>query len=369
MRSVSLLAFAALIFIVPSADAAPKKPKLKLCYSSEKIIAKQKCKPTETLVTPVNAAELFGVSPYGNGSAGDKVVTGAEDLDTESNRQYGDVTINEGASLIVPSGTVIRCTGIFHLAGTLYVSEGTDSRNFGDSGTLSSMLFPRFHTPSSGIGMAPAGIGGAGSSSAIRLGGGGGVGLSGIGQARGLIHPGSFGGGAGAANSGATAGQGGGSVTILCKLGIEITETGSVNAAGGVGAIGSGGGGGGVVILASAGSINHQGSIRVDGGIGGYNSGDPDHAAGGGGGGGLVQMLAPSIIDLGTVNISGGSGGPAYGAGTVNQPIFFGGGGGGPSAGDGGNGGSVNTNGSTTASEDGDDGYFIKSIQDPTSLF
>lgn len=365
-----------LLLGVETSEAAPPIKRMKLCIVDGQIVAKKKCKSTETQLTVANALAELGYSPYedprpyGDGSAGAWTVSDTELLNDVSNRQYTDITIETSGILTVPSGTILRCTGTFTLRGSLYVSSHNELRTVSYSGALGGLLAPTIYAPGSGIAHSSAAFGQSGTvAGGTRFGGGGGRGLESEAEARGLLHPGNRGGGDGAAAQGGTPGEGAGSLTVLCKTAIVIESTGTIFAAGGVGASGSGGGGGGVVILASSGSIQHEGSIQAPGGIGGYNPTDDTNAAGGGGGGGVVQMLAPSIVDLGTVNVSGGAGGPAYVAGTISSSIVHGGGGGGASGGNGGGGGDVNTNGSSTSSDDGEDGYFIKSTLDPAGLY
>ena len=61
---------------------------------------------------------------YGDGSAGARMVTSDEAFD-DANRQYTDFTVGPGVTLTIPSGTVIRCTGVFANNGTIVVGPGS----------------------------------------------------------------------------------------------------------------------------------------------------------------------------------------------------------------------------------------------------
>jgi hypothetical protein len=62
--------------------------------------------------------------PYGDGSAGAKVVT-TSGLLSDANLQYASFTVNSGVELQVASGTVLRIKGPFTNEGTITVMPGT----------------------------------------------------------------------------------------------------------------------------------------------------------------------------------------------------------------------------------------------------
>src|SRR5262245_28730335 len=63
------------------------------------------------------------VRVYGNGSAGARTISADESWleggNPPANIQFTNFTIDAGVTLIIPSGTVIRCTGTFTNNGTL----------------------------------------------------------------------------------------------------------------------------------------------------------------------------------------------------------------------------------------------------------
>ncbi len=335
-------------------QAVNKVVKGKVVTQLKKVKRATKCKTGEV-------REAVDMSVYGDGSAGAKTF-GTETL-SDMNAMYTNVTVT--GTLTVPSGTVIRCTGTFVNNGTINVSFGTDSSN-----TV---------TPAHpGISLAPAGIGGEGTTSSDIVGGKGGIGLPESSAAL-LRYPGAAAGGASGGSSGR---RGGGALTILCKNG--ITNAGTINAdgqqppSGGVFSVfpAVGGGGGGVVILASATSIilTSGSTVSAAGGAGSAPVnpvGFVTMTSGGGGGGGIVHLLAPSITTTGAnINVSGGAGGAA--GGLSNPPTSRQSGpGGGASGGNGGNGATFDngTPNSSPAGSPGSNGHIITSVLDPTPLF
>jgi hypothetical protein len=307
---------------------------------------------------------------YGNGTGGSHTVTGSENWiipppppAVTHNLQLTDFTVPNGATLTVPSGTVIRCTGTFTNNGTITVYP------YGDSRTIS--------TPQAGLFLAPAQLAGAGftqlpavqgeigDNTNFRLGGeGGGNAFFTELQARQLLHPGFSGGGDGARAF--NPGTFGGGVFTVIAMG-AIQNAGTITASSSTPPNGGGGGAGGIIILASMTSVTNTatGSIQANAGNGGASN--TFEGAGGGGGGGIVHLLAPTITNAGTVKVDPGTAGSN--ATAITNPSRAGGGGGGGCGGSGGNGGSVGPTGAAVPAGNGSPGFPLQSLVDPTSLF
>jgi hypothetical protein len=309
------------------------------------------------------------VDVYGDGSAGDLTVSTDSLLSAvapSGNLQFGNVTIEAGATLTVPSGTHFRCTGGFTNNGTLLVWTGA--------------------VAPAGEGPANPGISPAGAEAGSLAGSRGGQGLTAE-QALTVSDVSVLAGGAGATTamntyvaasegvsvsaSGDVGGDGGGGLLVLAEG--PITNAGTIQTDGGdASAVGGGGGGaGGIIILASAASIDNTGSILARGGDGGAAgvAGVYFFCPGGGGGGGLVRLLSPGIT-AGTVDVSGGTGG-AGGPTTGAVGGAYGGAGGGGCGGNGGSSGRLTTYTPYTsdAAEPGDPGQVISTLTNPTALF
>jgi hypothetical protein len=296
---------------------------------------------------------------YGNGSAGARTVPGNQTL-ADENVQYTDFTVAAGATLTVPSGTVIRCTGTFTNAGVIQVSAG--ARGAARSWRTEDIdgAYLEAHP---GVSSGAAGGGEAGPAPAYFSGGYGGQGLDKT-AARLLLHPGSnAGGGGGAAAFDGAAG--GGALTVLARGAIVNSGTVHADGAGGASA-GSGAGGGGIVILASPSSVTNEGAITAKGGAGGGTN--SDNGPGGGGGGGIVNLIAPVVAGEGGIDVDGGAAGIISGPGTVSG-LKAGGGGGGACGGNGGYGGSVGNNATYGTAGNGADGHVFRMQVDPTALF
>lgn len=296
---------------------------------------------------------------YGNGSAQARTVTGSETL-LEANLQYTDFTVAAGATLTVPSGAIIRCTGTFTNNGTIVVQQfARGGFGFGDDSTEFGAVAP----PEAGISARTAGQGEFGDNSQIRSGGAGGTGLSEL-EARWVLSPGPAGGGGGAASDDSGA-MGGGTLVVLART--AIVNAGTIQADGQSALnAGSGGGGGGIIVLASLAQITNSGTLSAKGGNG--ENADTNEAPSGGGGGGIVHLLAPVVNDTGTHNVSGGVAGGGAGSLTTVTPRR-GGAGGGASGGNGGAGGQIDTGDVVGPAEDGSAGYYFVTLTDPTSLF
>ena len=313
---------------------------------------------------------------YGNGSAGARVVSSNEDWNSPAqapvNLQFTDLTINAGATLTLPSGMTIRCTGTFTNNGTVVVRNGADGGFAGQDGPGNDDLANGPVAPVPGVGTIAAQAGDTGDSSAARLGGRGGFGISEF-EARQVIVISTTAGGGGAAagtdSSGSTTdnkgSDGGGGVRILAMGAITNAAGATMTADGGEGE--GGGGGGGVIIMASMTSVTNAGTMSADGGNG--EAGDTNEGPSGGGGGGIIHFLAPMISNSGTATVAGGTAG-AVGPG-VAAVTRFGGGGGGASGGSGGNGGIVPAGATPTplSATNGGTGFVLESQLDPTSLF
>lgn len=321
---------------------------------------------------------------YGDGSAGAKVVSSDENWNTPENRQtnlqFTDLTIEEGVTLIIPSGMTIRCKGTFTNLGTVFVRQAAEG---GFSG-LDDPAGPDFAftpTPAAiGIATGPASLGESGDSTAALRGGKGGEGLSEF-ESRVVLLPGTKagGGGAGGGMDTNTAGvsvregaDGGGSVVFLVRD--EIVNMGEILAEGQDANVPDandlgGGGGGGVIVLASTRSIDNAGVISANGGTG--EDADSNNAPSGGGGGGIIQLYAPAITNTGEMTADGGAGG-ANTSPVTDNAMRYAGGGGGASAGKGGKGGSVPAGAGPIQAGDagaGASGFVFENEQDPTNLF
>lgn len=319
----------------------------------------ESCKSNEDAVT------LGQHGIYGDGSAGEVLFDVPGPPFNDENTQYTDFIVEEGVTLHVPSGLVIRCTGSFVNRGIIEVS---DSSNGGYQGLVGAGALGGRRPPGQGVARGVAMTGDLGDSSATRVGGSGGTGLGLEQAARQLLHPGHQGGGGGAGRANAfsvTAGRGGGTLTVIAKEG--ISNEGLIRALPGLAGEGGGGGGGGIVILASRTKVMHTGQIVVPGGKGGRS--DATGGGGGGGGGGLVHFLAPVVEVTGNVDVSGGEGGTVGPAGSVTAAWRQGGGGGGGSGRSGGIGGAVSPSGDPGTPSDGSDGHVLVTEVDPSSLF
>jgi hypothetical protein len=301
---------------------------------------------------------------YGDGSAGARTITGIVALE-DVNLQFTDLTIETGAFVGVPSGSVIRCAGTFTNNGLLTVVGGAEGAEVFAPSTAS--VHPADRAAHPGVSPAPAMNG---EQTDNTLGntaqGDGGAGLPER-QARRLLAPGLFGGGGGGgarSASGGVAGGGGGSLTILASAG--VFNNGQINASSlGQPNLCAGGGAGGVLIIGSRGTVTNNGTLRAAGGKGGDSSNDC--GAGGGGGGGIVHLLGPAI-NVGVVDVAGGAPGATGAPGSVNLARRSGGGGGGGCAGKGGLGGPV-FGSNPMAATAGNPGLVLQSQLDPTSLF
>ena len=307
---------------------------------------------------------------YGDGTAG--AITIATDTNwitgspPNGNYQFTDFTVNAGVSLVVSSGTVIRCTGSCVNNGLIVVATGSpggeECIDF-DVGVYA-VLDP-----------GPSMIGTLSSMGQVDTDGDGAEGglTSQDAQIYAIEPIASFGvvGGAGGAGNG---GAGGGTLTILGELSVTNGAAGTIEAEGEPATIdsgcgqtgGGGGGGGGGVVLASMTQVTQAGAIDVGGGAGGAST--AYSASGGGGAGGVVHLFAPAIADGGGEVLTGGAAGSGSAALITSDPRL-GGGAGGASCGWAGDGGYIQGNGATGIAYPGFHGCVLQTQVDPTALF
>lgn len=302
---------------------------------------------------------------YGNARNGSKIISSDTTLPVGSH-EYKDFTVNEGVTLTVPSGTVIRTTGFFTNNGTIAVSTYVKG---GTSLAADPNLLTRRSKPAmSGIAPATSGFGSFGGSLNVVASP---FGPSGASSAGLVLLPGPMGGGGGGPGDGitggfgGTGGDGGGTLVIICKG--SIINTGTINAAGKDGTFGGGGGGGGILVLAARTSVVSTGPILVNGGNGGLPTSSA--GSGGGGGGGGVNIISPSIAHNDTINFAGGAGVLESQAGLITSTPRSSGGNGGASFGAAGQAGSVRANGSSFGSNSGLAGSVNLITVKPEGLF
>lgn len=290
---------------------------------------------------------------YGDGSAGAFNIASGNTLDLTTASGFNALagrhplqftTLSISGNLIVPSGTVIRCTGDVTISGTITVANGAE-----DSGN---------GAPHPGVARSAPGV--------IT----GGTGMSLL-SAAGLTYAPVAAGGAGDRTINGTGGEGGGSIAIVSRGNINLTAGGNINANGNsavntatAGDVGGGGGGaGGIVILAAQGNITVSGSIRANGGAGASgvnaNGGTNGAGGGGGGGGGIIHLISSATATVtGTLQANGGAAGAD--AFSTNQTA---GSGGGACGGNGGSGGGTFVfGGALTASQAGAAGYVVRTV-------
>ncbi len=301
---------------------------------------------------------------YGDGSAGDATLTGETTLD-DTNLMYGDFTVEEGATISIPSGAVIRCSGSFVNRGTIVVLPTPSGGHSYYTQGIPGGIIPRTLPPHSGVALQAAEHGELARDTSSAGGGYGGRGMAAL-QASQLLHPGMHGGGGGAGSLiGYTGGNGGGSLVVIARA--SLSNPGLIRAGGDEGnGPGAGGGAGGVVILASAGTLENAGTIQARGADGSDSA--INTAAGGGGGGGIVHLIGPDVSNEGGANIVGGLAGSSGAAGSVTGNPRSGGGGGGACGGNGGLGGTVNGANDPDPAEDGGVGHVLVTESDPATM-
>jgi hypothetical protein len=394
-----ILIIVSLLVIAPETLAAPKKKKaLIVCSAADGSVKarEKKCAKGETIFStkaliasiqtitgPIGPTGLQGptgqqgptgnqgpqgvsgiLNLYGDGSDGD--ITHSSSATYDPTQLYHNIVVNNAATLTLPTGSVVRCTGSLINYGTISVALGAKGgeREVASSATIHT-TDPLPHPGNS----ARAAVNG-------RIGVDGGQILGGVGgkspdgtAARALFFPPYYGGGGGGGSGqSGNGGSGGGSAMILCKEG--ITNYGTIRANGGDGFginSGTGGGGGGIIILASSTSVDNFGVIQANGGAG--DDGAPPTAPGGGGGGGIVRVIAPDYdLSAGTLEVLGGlkgNPGPNFSPGSTAR---YSGGGGGAGGGDGGGGAGINFNSGYLSAFQGNAGDVHFTATDPLLL-
>jgi hypothetical protein len=353
--------------------ATNKVTKGKVVTSLSTVTRATSCKKGEVALLQGPAGTAGDLRVYGDGSLGAKIFSSPETF-SEATAMYTDVVINSGVTLIVPSGTVIRCTGSFVNNGTISVGNtgpsGVEIGTLAEGGLFlnadTSGVMPATIASHPGVSARAAMMGELGTSGTSRTPGLGGVGLSEY-SARLIRYPGPLAGGGGAGGVVQAGPSGGGSLVVLCAG--SVVNNGTIRADAINAGTGVGGGGGGIIILASQTSVTSTSgsSLLARGGRGGTSNSQT--AAAGGGGGGIIHLMSPSINTVGaSISVAGGPGGTSAGT-AINSNPSTGGAGGGACGGNGGVGASVdifNTGGTANA---GSSGHALTSILDPTSLF
>jgi hypothetical protein len=228
---------------------------------------------------------------------------------------FGNLTLQPGVTVTVPAGVTLRFRGqlVVSAGAVLGTADGLTSDVSGGSpgvGTASIAGTVAIAVPAPGSAGGPAGLGQPYTS---------------------FIPPVPAGGSGGPATSSssstvstATVGQGGGSMALRARNGIQ--NQGTIRCNGGDGFINNRGGGGGgfLICLWGPGStLNNTGTLEARGGHGGISDavGQP---GGGGGGGGFIRLAGPGTATVGgTISVIGGNGSSANGvpaAGTAISP-------------------------------------------------
>ncbi len=273
---------------------------------------------------------------FGDGSAGALEITKDTVFDDQTpadgNLAFTSIHIAAGATLTVPSGTVLRATGNVDIEGKLVVLPFASSNRYGGNTAMGIGMIGRPACESSTYHAA--------GTVSFEPRGGDGIGAA---AARyGLPTIGAMGGGSGCGYGSST--KGGGRITIAAGAALTVGATGAINADGESAYSQSqnlGGGGGGFVILGSGSSILVQGSVSARGGSSTKTIIDNPHIlfGGGGGGGGGILFFAPVVETASaSFNVEGGVA-PALPIipNFLSMPFLRGGGGGG-AVGDGGSG-------------------------------
>lgn len=316
---------------------------------------------------------------YGYGTT-DVTISTSTDWSTsppeDFNLQLRNFTVNDGVTLTIPSGLVIRCSSEFANSGTIvvksYAKGGTqDSINYSD---LSKTVVPAMDPARDGllttkgpqtgeIALSPSG----GSQ------GGYGMGTDNTFTLSSIVRPGALGGGGGAGSLLSNGGSGGGTLTVLANG--TIFNYGTIRANGEASMFtGGGGGGGGIIVLASKSGIENHGTLEAKGGDGGAAGQNMSSqivvGSGGGGGGGFIHLISPDISAEGDEIVAGGD--PNNLSLSSSLTVRQGGGGGGAGAGRGGSGGDI-PSGSGSVSNNlgsgGMEGVVLLNRQDPTALY
>ncbi len=310
--------------------------------------------------------------PYGDGSAGELRI-GRHPLGTgfaQLNRQFTNVTIEARFVASAYSGTIIRCTGDFVNDGTLDVHHISGGGFTGDEFVDEDSTTFLYQPPHPGWSLRLPCNGEVADNHGAATGGFGGTSLRPEGQARNLLWPGMFGGGAGANSRGGAGGYGGGALVILAQG--KFVNNGVIRANGVYGSGNAGSGAGGIIVIAARSTIENAGTIEARGADSRTTVGIPMGAwgSGGAGGGGIVHLIGRRVLAAGgSVNVSGGTPGSVARATSAARHVA--GGGGGACGGNGGNGGDVPAGDPTTPRPGtiGGIGLVLIDELDPTELF
>lgn len=258
-------------------------------------------------------------------------------------RQYGALTLNNGATLTVGGGSILTIDGALAIGGnsTLvaqsknnkqllsgqWLGEGvtiTAASAIIDAGSQITANAQGYTSPSSANGNGPGG--GTGNTTVSAGGGYGGVGGSGWngvlpgGKSYGSVDfPVELGSAGGGTVDGGRGGAGGGAIRL--QVSGDLTLNGTISANGGTGFNWNPGGGAGGSIWINSGTLNGAGTIAANGGngLGAYGVG--------GGGGGRVAIYNWRALTLPAdhVTVAGGNGDHPGTAGTViisSTPLY-----------------------------------------------
>lgn len=281
------------------------------------------------------ATPSAGGSLYGDGADGAKTISTNTTETVPKDFRLTTLTIQTGCTWTVKSGTLIMCTGAVDIQGTGKLVVSADIPG-GTAGNASGLIRQNGSGPSPGtcsahgIYSVPSGggCGGPGGDGGFIAAGSmpGGKGGAAIAPAPGVTGSGGgagyYGGNPAICGNG---GNGGGSVGLYSGSTINIAASAKITANGTDGSaqsttygVAGAGGSGGVIDIGALISITNSGTIEAKGGLGG-NAVNSGYFAPGGGGG-LVNLTAPSIT-AGTITLTGGakgSGGTAHDVSPTN---------------------------------------------------
>lgn len=272
---------------------------------------------------------------YGDGADGAKTISTNTTETVPKIFRLTTLTIQTGCTWTVKSGTLILCTGAVDIQGTGKLAVSADIPG-GTAGNASGLIRQNGSGPSPGtcsahgIYSVPSGggCGGPGGDGGFIAAGSmpGGKGGAAIAPAPGVTGSGGgagyYGGNPAVCGDG---GPGGGSVGLYSGSTITIGASAKITANGGNGTaqsttygVAGSGGSGGVIDIGAQTSITNSGTIEAKGGIGGSAVNSGFFAPGGGGG---IVSLTSASITAGTITLTGGakgSGGTAHDVAPTN---------------------------------------------------
>ena len=272
---------------------------------------------------------------YGDGADGAKTISTNTTETVSKIFRLTTLTIQTGCTWTVKSGTLILCTGAVDIQGTGRLVVAADIPG-GKGGNASGLIRQNGSGPSPGTCSAHgiysvpsgAGCGGPGGDGGFITSGSmpGGKGGPAIAPAPGITGSGGgagyYGGNPAVCGDG---GPGGGSVGLYSGSTITIGASAKITANGGNGTdqsttygVAGSAGSGGVIDIGAQTSITNSGTIEAKGGVGGNAVNSGFFAPGGGGG--IVCLTSPSIT-AGTITLTGGakgSGGTAHDVAPTN---------------------------------------------------